>query len=137
MNLANVADQIRTALDTVTGLQVPPWGSKASGLPAALVGFPPDIEWTSTYGRGKARVPDWPVYIVVGLGNSQRSAYKRMSELLTDQAGGVLAAIEGYAYTACDSVFVSPRGEFDADARYGASQVIVATLHCDVNGPGK
>lgn len=136
MNLKTVADQMRTALDTVAGLIVPPWGAEASGLPCALVGWPEALRFTDTYGRGKAGTDDWPVVLCVATGAGRRPAYDRLAALLSDQPGSALAALEAGPYTACDLVHVQT-GEIDPDARYAGKPVIAAILHCQIIGPGR
>lgn len=137
MNLHTVAQQMRTALDTVPGLVVPEWGTKASGLPAALVGWPEGYSFTETYGRGKAGTDDWPVIVIVPAGTDHRSAYKALAAFLSDAApGSAVVALEAGPYTACDFVSVVS-AEFDPDARYGAVPIIAAILHCKITGPGR
>ena len=135
MNLQDVADELRTALDTVPGLTVPAWGTKSSGLPAGLIGWPESVEFTATYARGKARIRDWPVVIVVSANNT-RKAWETLSDFLTDQPGGVVAALEGGTYTEADFVHVSS-ADLVEGAKYDSKDVIAAILHCDINGPGK
>lgn len=136
MILDNVADQMRAALDTVPLLRCPPWGEKASGKPAALVGWPEQINFTSTYGRGKAEIADWPVFIIVSA-SPTRSGNKAMAGFLADAgSGSALVALEAGPYTACDFVHVD-YAELDPDARYEGNQVLAAILHCKVVGPGK
>lgn len=137
MNLHTVAQQMRTALDTVPGLVVPEWGVKASGLPAALVGWPESYSFTDTYGRGKAGTEDWPVIVLVAAGSNQRTAYKALAGFLGDAApGSAVVALEAGPYTACDLVHVV-NAEIDPDARYNGTPVIAAILHCTITGPGK
>lgn len=135
MNLATVAAQMKTALGTVAGLRVPAWGDEATagGAAVALVGWPEQL-LPGTYGNGKLRAPDWPVFLIVP--GSGRDAHQRISDLLGDTAASARLAIEAYAYTACDYVAVASV-DIDPAARYQGSPVIAAVLHVDVNGTGK
>lgn len=138
MNLAAVAAEMRTALLTVPNLRVPKWGDGGSigsgGL--AIVGWPDRVELTATYVRGKARIPDWQIYLVVA--GQDRAAHEMVSNLLNDAApSGVPLALESGTYAECDFVHVS-YAEVDPNARYqGNNPVIAVVLHVDVNGPGK
>jgi hypothetical protein len=137
MNLKNVAAQMRTALLTVPNLRVPAWGDGgqigSGGL--AIIGWPDRVELTATYVRGKARVADWPVFLLVT--GQNRGAHDLVAALIGDTApASANLALEAGAYTACDFVHVS-YAEIDPAARYQGSPVIAAVLHVDVNGPGK
>jgi hypothetical protein len=137
VNLKNVAAEMRTALLAVPNLRVPVWGDGGSigagGL--AIVGWPDRVELTATYVRGKARVPDWPVFLLAS--GQDRGTHDRIAALIGDTApGSANLALEAGAYTACDFVHVS-YAEIDPAARYQGAPVIAAVLHVDVNGPGK
>lgn len=137
MNLKNVAAEMRTALLTVPNLRVPQWGDGgavgAGGL--AIIGWPDRVELTATYVRGKARVADWPVFLVVT--GQDRGTHDRISALIGDAApASANLALEAGTYTACDFVHVT-YAEISPEARYQGAPVVAAVLHLDVNGPGK
>lgn len=137
MNLKNVAAEMRTALLTVPNLRVPKWGDGGAigGAGLAIVGWPDRVELTATYVRGKARVPDWPVFLLVD--GEDRGTHERMAALIGDTApDSANLALEAGVYTACDFVHVS-YAEIDPAARYQGTSVVAAVLHVDVNGPGK
>lgn len=136
MNLAAVAAEMRTALQTVPGLRAPKWGDQAArgGGDVALVGWPERLE-PSTYGRGILRAPDWPVFLIVA--GESRATHDRVAALLdTMTAGNAWTALEGGPYTTCDGVHVA-YAEIDPAARYQGNPVVAAVLHADVSGKGK
>ncbi len=136
MNLAAVAAEMRTALATVTGLRVPKWGDQAArgGGDVALIGWPERLE-PSTYGLGKLRAPDWPIFLIVA--GNDRAAHDRVAALVdTAAAGSAWCKLEAGPYTACDMVHVAS-AEIDPAARYQGNPVVAAVLHADVNGAGR
>ena len=135
MDLDDVCEEIRAALDDVPDLTVPELGVTRVHGPTAFVGYPEEIKYDQTYGRGCDEFSDLMVAVVVPDGADARSVRKTLARY-ADGAGphSVKARIEGYAYDACDSVHVA-RCRFETGKAAGAP-VIVAEFYCRVIGEG-
>ncbi|MFI6763851.1 hypothetical protein ACIBF5_32485 [Micromonospora sp. NPDC050417] len=134
MNVADVADEVRAALDTIQGLHVPEWGVKRASGETALVTLPERIEYDATYGRGTDRIPDLAVIILVPRPTTPEAV--RAVAKYADGSGdhSVKAAVERHTYTACDTVRVASV-EFDI-ATYVATEYLAAMFHLDITGKG-
>ncbi|MEU5938641.1 hypothetical protein ABZ807_05535 [Micromonospora sp. NPDC047548] len=135
MNLEAVAVDLSTALKTITGLRVPPWGVEKITPPAAIIALPERITYDGTYGRGSDQYPDLTVVVLVGK-PAERSARKAVAAY-ADGSGpkSVKEAIEAHTYSSCDSVRVA-WAEFD-EARYNAGgPYLAAIFHLDITGKG-
>ncbi|MEU5721574.1 hypothetical protein ABZ783_07105 [Micromonospora sp. NPDC047738] len=134
MNLEDVADEISTALKTIDGLRVPPWGVEKISPPAALILLPERIEYDGTYQRGTDKYPD--VEVVVLVANPAQPAARRAVAKYADGSGpqSVKAAIEAHEYTSCDVVHVA-WAEF-ADAKYAGTDYLAAIFHLVISGKG-
>ena len=134
MNLEAVAAELTTALKTITGLRVTPWGIEKITPPAAVICLPERIDYDATYGRGSDQYPDLTVIVLVGK-PAERSARKAIAAY-ADGSGpqSVKAAVEAHTYTSCDSVRVA-WAEFDT-ARYAAVDYLAAIFHLDITGKG-
>jgi hypothetical protein len=135
MNLADVADEIRTALGAITGLRRPPWGVEHVQSPAAIVALPERISYDETYGRGKDRIPDLPVVVLVDA-PEERSSLKQLAAF-TDGSGpkSVKTVLEAHAWIKCETVRVTSC-EFDAGATYAGTPMLAAIFHLDIIGKG-
>ncbi|MFI6763871.1 hypothetical protein ACIBF5_32600 [Micromonospora sp. NPDC050417] len=134
MNVADIADEVRAALDTIEGLHVPEWGVKRASGETALVTLPEQIEYDTTYGRGTDRIPDLEVIILVPRPTTPEAV--RAVAKYADGSGdhSVKAVVEAYAYTACDAVRVAS-AEFDV-ATYAGTEYLAALFHLDITGQG-
>jgi hypothetical protein len=136
MDLNDVVGEIRAALDTIAGLRVPEWGVQSITPPAALVLPPERIDFDDTYGRGKDRYPDMEAVVLVANPTTWRAM-----EMLAPYADGsgaqsVKAAIEGYAFTACDPESVRVAYvEFEV-ATYAGTPYLAAIFHIELTGTG-
>jgi hypothetical protein len=134
VNLEAVAAELSTALETITGLRVPPWGIERISPPAAVIALPERIDYDSTYGRGSDRWPDLAVIVLVGQ-PAARSARKAIAAYADGSgAKSVKVAIEAHTYTACDSVRVA-WAEFDT-AKYAGTDYLACIFHLDITGKG-
>lgn len=135
MNLADVSEEIRTTLASITGLRRPAWGVQRVAPPAALVALPERIDYDETYGRGKDRYPDLPLVILVGAPEARVS--RKQVAAYTDGVGSksVKACLEAHVWVACESVRVA-WAEFDAGAQYAGSPMLAAIFHLDIIGKG-
>lgn len=135
MNLDDVANEVRTALDTIAGLHVPEWGvQRLSSLPAGLVTLPEQITYDATYGRGADQITGMGVIILVP--HPSKPEARRSIAVYADGSGpkSVKAAVEAYAYTSCDSLRVAS-AEFDV-ASYAGTEYLAAMFHLDITGQG-
>lgn len=135
MDLDVVSNEIRTALGTITGLRLPPWGVTAVQPPAALVALPERVTFDETYGRGKDVYPDLPIVLLVGA-PEERASMKRLAEYVAGSgAKSVKAVLDSYVWTSCDSVTVE-WCEFDAGAKFADVPYLTAVLHTKIIGRG-
>lgn len=136
MNLDDVAEEIRAALGTISGLRTPPFGADAVTPPAALVALPVRIDYDDTAQRGSDRYPDVEVFVLVGK-TLDRAARKLLAGYADGAgSGSVKAAVESYAYTSCDKATVRVyQAEFE-EIRFGGVQYAAAVFHIDLTGDG-
>lgn len=134
MNLDQVAAELATALKTITGLRVPPWGVEKVSPPAALISLPERITYDETYQRGADKYEDVQVIVLVGRPNN-RAARKAIAAY-ADGSGpkSVKAAVEAHAYTSCSEPHVA-WCEF-TDATYAGTSYLAAIFHCEITGKG-
>lgn len=135
MNVQTVKEEILTAL-AGTGLRGYAWDIGSISPPAALPGWPDDVEYVGTYGRGQTRVPDLPLLVIVGKA-SERSAATALGAYLAETgATSVPAKIEGRAgsWVACDVVTVT-RAKILV-VTFGGVEYLAAEFHLDIVGKG-
>lgn len=138
MRVEAVSDEVLVALASITGLRLPPWGVKQIQPPAATVALPERIEYDATYKAatmpGVTRIPDLPVWILVGAADS-RTARERASKY-ADGTGtdSVKRVLEAYAFTTCDFLHVK-WSEFQ-EVEYADTPLLAVIFHCDVVGTG-
>lgn len=109
MNIADVADEIGTALKAIGGLRVFPYNADKVTAPAAVVALPDEITYDATFGRGSDTLT-LDVYVFVAR-IDQRTGRDALAAYL-DGSGSrsVKAAVDSSAtvtYTACDVVRVA------------------------------
>lgn len=133
MNLAEVMDELATAIDTINGLRVFAYPTDTASPPAAMVWYPEAIEYDVALARGGDRL-QVPIWVVVG-GSDVRSA---RNELVAYASGSgdssVKAAIEAHEATAYDSARVI-RAEYTPGVLGGVSYIGM-TFYVDVIGTG-
>lgn len=134
MNIEQVAEELRTALGTIAGLNVADWGVQRVHPPAALVSLPERVDYDQTYGRGSDQLSDVVVLVLVA-----RPADPEARKAIAAYADGsgarsVKAAIEAGAYTSCDEVHVTS-AEFDV-VTYAGTEYLAAMFHLDITGKG-
>jgi hypothetical protein len=136
MNLADVAEEIRAALDTIAGLRVPEWGEQRINPPAALVMLPERISYDETYGRGCDRYPDVEVLVLVPNPTTWRAVQDLAPYADGSGSKSVKQAVEAYPYTACDPGAVRVAWcEFDV-VKYADVPYLAAIFHLDITGDG-
>jgi hypothetical protein len=136
MNLDDVAEEIRSALKTITGLRVPEWGVQTVVSPAALVGLPVRIDYDETYQRGSDRYPDLEVYVLVGKPEARAARTALAKYAAGAGSKSVKQAVESYAFTSCDKDSVRVAScEFE-EVKYAGVPYLAAIFHLDIIGKG-
>lgn len=135
MDLNAVSDEIRTALATITGLRIVPWGVNQAQPPAALVGLPEQVDFDDTYGRGKDLYPDLPVVVLVGAPEQRASIINLSAYVAGSGAKSVKQKLEAYVWTTCDNVTVESC-EFDPNATFAGTPYLAAIFHLKILGRG-
>jgi hypothetical protein len=134
MDLNDVADDLATALDTITGLRVTGYPPATVTPPAGIVSYPERVDFDETYGRGMDRVPDWPLLVVVGKA-TDRTARERIYQYASATgAKSVKAVLEAATYTSFATIRVTSV-EFDV-VTIGGVDYIAALFHLDIAGQG-
>lgn len=134
VNLNDVVNEVRQALDSIDGLSVPEWGVQLIQPPAALVALPERIDYDQTYVRGVDQITDLPVLVLVARPTEPES--RRVIAAYADGSGprSVKAAIEGRTYVSCDDVTVV-WAEFEA-VTYAGTEYLACVFHLDITGKG-
>jgi hypothetical protein len=134
VNLASVMAQIATQLDTIAGLRVFAWSAGKIVPPAAIVGWPEEVTFDATYGRGMDTLT-LPVFVVAGRPTDRQTVALLGKYADGSGAASVKAVIEaGSAYTAFEAVRVVSV-EFDVYT-IGAVDYMGAVFMLDVGGSG-
>lgn len=134
MNLDGVVSDLRAALGTIPALRVAEWGASSINTPAGLVLPPERIQYGTTYGDGCDRYPDLWVMVLVANPTSWRAFTELAPYCAGIGASSVRAAIEGFAYTACDPQTVKvTEGEFDV-VKYAGVPYLAGIFHVDITG---
>lgn len=133
MNLADVMDELGTALGTVVGLRVFPYSASRITPPAAVVGWPETLDYDATMGRGSDRAT-LPVTVLTGMVDA-RSARDDLAQYC-DGSGSksIKTVLEAGNYTACDSVTVRSV-RFEA-VTVASIEYLSATFDVDIFGEG-
>lgn len=134
MDLYQVATQTGTALRTITGLRVYEYGTKAIAAPAAVFALPQSLDFHQAYGQGAELLKDAAVIALVR-DTERRVAFKQLAAYCKGSgAGTIRAALEGFAWTACDSATVTSV-DFDVFP-YNGADYLAGIFHVDYFGSG-
>lgn len=130
-----MAGQVGSALAVPTpALRVYPYGTLKVEPPAAVFVLPSSIDFHQSYGTGAEKIMDAGALLMVR-DHARRASFKALADYCRPTgAGSVKAALEGYAYTACDVVTVTSV-EFDIITMDGAAY-LSALFHLDIFGTG-
>lgn len=136
MNLANVMDEIGTALSTIDGLRVFPYNADRITPPAAIVDWPDEITYDATFARGADQQTLTLILAVARL--DARSTRGRLATYL-DGSGvhSIKAAVDSsgtVTYTACDVVRVAKAQV--AVMSIGGVDYLGATFDVEITGQG-
>lgn len=133
MNIADLMDEIGTALEALDGLRVHPYWADSITPPSATVGWPDPLTYDAAYQRGGDRLT-LPLWVLVGRADA-RTSRDRMAKYLNGTGpDSVKVAVDGGTYTACDSVTVT---EATVGAiTVGGTEYLGATFQVDIFGQG-
>lgn len=136
MNVQTVKTEIATTLKTIAGLRVYDWSIGSAPPPMGLVGWPDEIQYVQTYGRGSTRIPDLPVLIALGKASDRTAATRLGAYLAETGAQSVPAILEARAgsWAACDVVTVTSAKIMVITL--GAVDYLAAEFHLDITGKG-
>ncbi len=133
MDLAAVMDAIGDRLDMIDGLRVHKFPVGSVSPPAAVLSYPDEYEYDSTYARGMDRM-SLPVFVVVGKA-SERTARDRLAAYVNGSgASSVKQVLESGSYVAFDVVVVKS-ADFDV-VRIADVDYLAAVFDLDVAGRG-
>ena len=134
MNLSDVMDDLALALERVHGLRVSDHWPSAVAPPAVMVGWPDDIVYDATMGRGGDRC-EFPVTLVVGKADA-RSARAELARYLNGSGPwSVKQAVDTYAARAYASARVI-RAQVEI-VPIAAVDFLGATFRVDIIGTGE
>lgn len=133
MNLVTLADELKAAAATITGLRVYATPGLAIRAPALVVGFPTDVQFDQTFGRGSDRL-QLTLFLLVGKTSARSGGTALLGYLSGSGSQSVKAAIEGGTYTAADVVHVDSAsvGAISAEG----TEYLGATFETTVTGRG-
>jgi hypothetical protein len=133
VNLYDVQEEISTALQRIDGLRRFAYGPQRITPPAAMVGWPANLEFDQTMGRGSDSVT-LPLFICVGHIDARASRINLAKYLQGSGSHSVKAAIDAFTFSACDSA-VCARARVEmvgvADVEY-----LSAVFEIEVYGEG-
>jgi hypothetical protein len=135
MKLADVMDELSAKLEIFHKLNVFAYPVDTITPPGGVVGYPEQIEYDTTYGRGVDMFRGIQLFMVAGR-ISTLQARNDVSEWTAGRGPrSVKQFLDGSDYNSCDDVCVTS-ATFDtfsiADVDY-----IVAVFSIDVSGPGE
>jgi hypothetical protein len=133
MNLADVMDELGTALDTITGLRVYPYTSDSITPPAAVVALPEGITYDDTYAHGKDSMV---LEVTVMVGKVSDRASRDVIAVYANGSGSksIKATLDNATYTSCDVVSVKS-AEFDV-IRVASIDYLAAVFTVAIAGSG-
>jgi hypothetical protein len=134
MNLANVMDEIAACLDQVAGLRVFAWPpGKIPAPPVAVVSYPTELDYQTTYGRGVNTI-EIPVVLALGQPNDRQTRKVASTYLSGGGSGAVAALLDGYHWTTCSDV-TAVKAQTDVVA-IGGVEYLAALFTLQVIGQG-
>jgi hypothetical protein len=133
VNLATVMTQLANQIDTIAGLRVYSYPPDNVQVPAAVVTYPEDYTYDSTFVRGSDEM-NVPVIVMVG-----RVSDRKSRDQLGDYANGsgaksIKAVVEAGTYTAFHTARVV-EAVFDI-VQIAAVDYVAATFTIHVVGAG-
>lgn len=137
MNIGAVMAEIGTALATMDDMRVyvgAPATVVAPGTGAvAVVPFPEQVDYDSTYGRGMDTITG-EIMIVLGRPTDRGTVDKLSAYAAGGGAGSVKQTLESYTWTTCDGIRVEQAGIDPVS--YGSVEYLALALRIAVWGSG-
>ena len=133
INLADVMDDLGTALAAVDGLRVMPYWADRISPPAAVVAWPDPLTYDTTMVRGADR-QSVPVHLLVGKVDARTSRDALARFIDGGGEASVKEAIESYEATAYDSARVTQCAV--SVMTVAAVDYLAATFTVDIIGTG-
>lgn len=135
MNLSTVMEELGAAVGTVAGLRVYPWAASKISPPGVIFGLPDEIRPNEAYGRGKMRVPDLPLILLVGRASNRTELATLAAYCAGSGSKSLVAALQGYGgFTQIEAITIT-RIELDA-VKLAGIDYLGAIFHLDLIGSG-
>lgn len=134
MNLDNVMTQVAQAAGTITGVRAFAYPPDKVHPPAFMTTLPSEINPHATYARGMSTIRMTCLFLVDRV-QDRSSVKKLVSYLGMSGPLSLVRALEGFAYTACDSVVVSDIAA-DKVITIGQMDHLGAEFTLDIAGSG-
>lgn len=133
MLLSDVMDELAAALDGIDGLRTYSYAVPRVSPPAAIVAWPEEIEYDSTYGRGSDSLTV-PVFVLVGAVDARTSRDLLAEYLAGSGSRSVKAAVDGATFTHMDSARVA-RAKVES-VRVAGAEYLAAVFDVEIFGRG-
>ena len=135
MRLDLVMDEVKTALETITGLSVFAYPPPTLKPPAGYVSYPREINFDETYQRGEDSYVDLPIVLVASKVTEKTARDTVAGWAAGDGPNSIKAAMEARTWTSCDDLTVTT-AEFNVEKIAGVDYLAVM-FKATVTGPGK
>ena len=133
MNLVDVQDEIAMAVSTIEEIRAFPWGTMRVVPPQALVGWPSNLQFDDTFGRGMDSTI-LPLFVLVGHTDARISRVRLGKYLNGDGPDSVKAALDRFQFTSCDSARAA-RARVEM-VRVADVEFLGAVFEIEVHGKG-
>jgi hypothetical protein len=135
MNIGNVYAELAGRLETIPDLKhIFPYPADDVTSPAGVMGYPEQIEYDQTYGRGMDRIRELPVFLVAGRPNAKAAMEKAAAWSSGAGTHSVKAVLESGDYESFDEVTVTAC-TFGVET-IGGTDYVAARFVLDVVGSG-
>jgi hypothetical protein len=133
VNIADVMDELGTALEGIPDLRVFPYWAPRITPPTAIVGWPDPLSYDRTMARGMDSLT-LPVFVLVGAVDARTSRDVLAAYLNGSGVDSIKTALDGGTYTACHTVTV--RQATVETMTVAAVDYLGATFDVDITGSG-
>lgn len=135
MHLARVMDEVALAMATIQGLNGFAYPPATLTAPAFYISYPAQILYDVTYARGEDDFIDLPIVVLVGRPTQRETRDRVARYCASDGPTSVKAALEGFAWTTCDSLSITT-AEFDTEMIAGV-EYLALIFKATAVGPGR
>lgn len=129
----DVQDEIALAVSSIEEIRSFPWGTLRVNPPQAMVGWPANLQFDDTFGRGMDSTI-LPLFILVGHTDARISRVRLGKYLSGSGPDSVKAALERFEFTSCDSARAA-RARVEM-VRVAAIEYLGAVFEIEVHGKG-